>query len=214
MINLINLGSGGHATHERPWTHHHDVIHKTICFDPSAKIPELKYINKNMVVYKCCVAKQNKKQKFYILNKKENSSLKMPNYSFLKSYYKDIPSRFFIQACVQVDCLRLDAMLEKEKDDYDFIKSDVQGMDIEAICSAGKFLTESIVGLHVELWFKPIYRNTMLFEEANIVLKSFGFKLIKTLRRYSEDSLFDDFLYIRNDSSKAKQIEIIRDIYK
>ena len=139
-----------------------------------------------------------------------------PNANIIEECCRSIgkePNILQIQKTVNVNCIRLDGIINDLNINFDFIKTDAQGVDLEVIKSLGKYLDEQIIGVHIELLFKPLYEGSSLFNKADVFLKEHGFYLIKSINR-RKNPFFDDFLYIRRDVSKKKKIKFIRKIYK
>ena len=153
---------------------------------------------------------------FYVLKKRKCSSLFPPDYEFIKEKFGDIPSKYGIRRKTDVACRRLDSLIEQSESivgksiDFDFLFSDVQGADFNVVRSMGDRIRE-LIGLHLELYLKPFYNGSVLFEEADTFFKKQGFTLVKSLRKNPD--VFGNFLYLREDSSKKDNLNLIKRIY-
>jgi FkbM family methyltransferase len=219
MIKYIDIGCGDHLSFERPWRGRHIeialIVDPFLKFDSKGLVTKVFTNRKKIRTYFCkkAIYETEGNKEFIICNKRKCSSLLKPNYAYLKQRNGIVDPRYLIWKKINVDCCRLDTLLDLQKHySYDFIKCDAQGVDIEVLKSAGDYLTDHIVGIHVELWFEPMYKNMILFEEANRFLNEKGFHLYRSLRR-KERGWFDDFLYIRNDNAKKEQIKFIKEVY-
>jgi len=167
--------------------------------------------------YNCAIYDKEGKFKFYICHKGQCSSLFEPDLhkyiyrSGKRSTNEEKNKRMKIVDITKVECLRLDSILDKLDISFDFIKIDTQGADFQVLKSMGSYL-DDIVGIHTELNFQPFYKGITLFEEVNKFLKKEGFYLAKTLDR--KNPYWNNFLYLRRDTIKKKQLKLIKKVYK
>jgi FkbM family methyltransferase len=212
VINLIDVGCVGDKLFS-PWRKHKKKIDTILAFDPMTENYQVKEIDFKVIHRNCAVFSEEGKHPFYIYNKEACSSLYKMNQAFLTETFGEVLEKYQLKKTIQVDCVRLDTLIGQQDIDFDFIKVDAQGADIEVVRSLGKYLQEQIVGIHIELLFKPLYIGASLFAEADAFLKKHNFELVKSLRKRNT-KVFNDFLYIRQDKTKKKQIKFIRKIYK
>jgi len=206
-LNIIDLGSYGGFPD--PWVSNLSHVNFALCIDAfrvrkKHRIKGFRYI-KNTIYKEKCV------HNFYILNKSRCSSLYEPNYEFIRDLHGKIPHKYRIKRKQSIECCRLDTILDKIKVKFDFIKSDLQGSDIDAIMSAGKHLN-NVVGICTEIYLKPFYKDIILFEEADRLLNNFGFILVKKLKR--ENNIFNNFLYLKESFNDKNKINLIRKIFE
>lgn len=211
-INLIDVGASVNLI--SPWKQKN--INYVLSFDPIGDMSYIKKSKKN-IIYKCAIFDKEGFFPFYVCSKIINSSLFEPNFDFLFSYLKKYPKkkrkRFDISEVKKIKCIRLDTIIKELKIDFDFIKIDVQGAEMNVLKSLGKYLNNSIVGIHIELHHKELYKGIFLYSEVNNFLKKQGFKKIKILD-HRKSKIWNNFLYIRKDKNKINEIKIINGIYK
>ncbi len=92
----------------------------------------------------------------------------------------------------QVWCDRYDTLYNQgEVPAPDVIKLDVEGYEYEILLGFGGLLDQCL-GIEVEAWLTPIYRNTKLLHELIDYLRRFGF----VLRRFEPVNAFDGDLIL------------------
>tara|TARA_Y100000034_G_C6882855_1_gene404832 strand:- start:1420 stop:2112 length:693 start_codon:yes stop_codon:yes gene_type:complete len=223
MINLIDVGAGGRGKFERPWNPGN--VNQRLLIDPFLRHPEdaaisdhfafqdlLLYQNEREIYYKCCIAETESIKRLCVCRKKNCSSLLFPDRNYINYAHRN-PKNYDVSRFQDFPCLRLDTIIERHGLKMDFLKTDTQGLDLEVIQSCGKYLTTDIIGLQVELWSVPFYKNIVLFHEADRWLKSQNFELIRFMRGMEKSRFFNDYLYIRYDFQKMDKINEIRWVY-
>lgn len=99
--------------------------------------------------------------------------------SFSRSDYFDNNGVF------SMDVVALDYIVEsKEVPSPDFIKIDVQGMEIEVFHGGEKSIKASVVGIRTEVYFKELYENQPLFNDIDTLLRCYGFVPIRFLEMH------------------------------
>jgi FkbM family methyltransferase len=99
--------------------------------------------------------------------------------SFSRSDYFDEKGVF------NMDVVALDSIVESnEVPSPDFIKIDVQGMEVEVFRGGEKCIKSSVVGIRTEAYFRELYENQPLFNDIDSVLRSFGFVPIRFLEMH------------------------------
>jgi len=212
MINLIDVGCVGEKI-PAPWRKHKKHIDTILTFDPLVENHQTTGLNSKIIHYNCAVFSREGKRNFYICNKEACSSLLKMNYDFFIESLGEVPEKYQLKETKEVNCIRLDSIIDNLGINFDFIKTDAQGADLEVIKSLGRYLDEQIIGVHIELYFQPHYSGMSLFDEANAFLKSHNFEMVKSIRK-KNTHILDDFLYIRQDAAKKRKIKFIRKIYK
>lgn len=212
MINLIDVGCVGEKL-PSPWRKHKKKIDTILSVDPLAEDYQVKEINSKVIHKNCAIFSQEGKRNFYIYNKEACSSLLKMNCDFFIETFGEVPEKYQLKETKEVNCVRLDSIIDNLGINFDFIKTDAQGADLEVIKSLGRYLDEQIIGVHIELYFQPYYSGMSLFDEADSFLREHNFQMAKSIRRKNADIL-NDFLYIRKDNMKRKQIKLVRKIYK
>ncbi len=225
-INLIDVGCSDYMV--EPWKNYYDNIKFILGFDVSGtkeykKELILKRI-KHKIVNKVVFNKEESK-KLYCCYKSQNSSLFLPNMKIIKKYLcreknpdtdrlKKRMRHFEVKKIKKVKCVCLDSIIEKLNFDFDFIKIDTQGSELQVLKSLGKYIDTQIIGVFTELFFKELYHGMSIFTDVDNFFKSHNFYKAKMFDNY--DRFTSDFLYIREDKDKNKKekIEFIKKIYK
>jgi|WetSurMetagenome_2_1015567.scaffolds.fasta_scaffold107353_2 FkbM family methyltransferase len=114
------------------------------------------------------------------------SSLLVPDYSAVRKFHID--GHFDIQSTSTVTTIPLDGAAKQYTfTDACFLKIDTQGSELNILKSGEKLLTESIIGIHIEVFFRPFYVGQPYFADIDSYLREFGFLLsdieVKTKRR-------------------------------
>ncbi len=223
IINFIDVGCAAYMP--EPWDvdHYGKYIDKIISFDLLDN--ELSYLDNefsNSDIYNHIVFDKDEQRDFYICKRSRVSSLFKPNISLIGSYidYLNIIrkpkvyhiSKYNIEKIEKVDCIRLDTILDKYNISFDFLKTDTEGADFQVIKSLGKYLDTHIVGIHAELYFKEMYKGITLFEEVDDYLVEHGFHMVKEFGGVK--GYWNNFLYIREDIDKQKQVDLIKKAYQ
>lgn len=223
-INLIDVGCADYIS--EPWKRYHKYINFLLGFDINGyknMVNQLKLYNINNIIKKRLIFEKNDYYEMFICKKNQNSSLFPPNMEVISKYiirkkeltderYKKRINHFKVKKVKKVKCIRLDKIINKLNMDFDFIKIDTQGADLQVLKSLGKYLNESIIGIFIELFFLEMYKGISLYEEADCYLKDRGFEQVKKFNLV--DKFCSDFLYIRKNSKKYDKIELIKHIYK
>jgi hypothetical protein len=68
--------------------------------------------------------------------------------------------------------------------DVDFVKVDTQGSELPILKGAGDYLTESNIGIEVEVEFLPLYQGQPLFADVDIFLRAQGYELFDLSRHF------------------------------
>ena len=186
---------------------------------------ELNYLYKefpNNKVYNIAVYDKEEEKDFYICKRSRVSSLFKPNIPLLIPYIKYLNiikkpkiysiEKYDIKKIEKVKCYRLDKIINNININFDFIKIDTEGADFQVIKSLGRYLDTQIVGIYTELYFKEMYKGIILFKEVDKYLNKHNFYKIKKIGGVKK--YWSNFLYIREDISKQKQINLIKKAYK
>ena len=92
----------------------------------------------------------------------------------------------------EVETTDLDTFVKQQGLDYvDFMKLDVEGAELEVLRGAGEALTDSLLGLNVEVWFQADRVGRPLFSDINDHLGALGFVLfdLRELNRWRRRTL-------------------------
>ncbi len=79
---------------------------------------------------------------------------------------------------VEVEVTDIDSLMAEHGIDYiDFMKLDVEGAELDVLKGAGKALSDSLLGLTIEVWFHQEHVGRPLFSDIDAHLRHFGFTL-------------------------------------
>lgn len=219
-INFIDVGCSDYLV--KPWANNIKEINYILGFDPLSTSKYIKKLNEYGIkncIYQQAIWDKKGKRKIYKCNKFQNSSFFKPNYSIIKKSgmlnkpQKKKRKRFDILGYIEVECARLDDVIKKSNMNFDFIKIDTQGSELNVLKSLGNYLLTQIIGIYLELYWKEIYEGIPLYDEINNFLKEKGFIDMKINDKSNKNLIGRDFLYIRYDNKKKKQLKIIEKIY-
>ncbi len=217
---MIDVGCG--VDFGEPWNEEIYIkyVDSFLGFDPRGRYDFLENQNKNVFLYEKAVFNKEGYFNFYVCRGGEQSSLFKPNLPIVKEYLmkgtKKLPRRnkrhkFDIKKTEKIKCIRLDSILNILDINFDFIKIDTQGADLNVIKSLGKYLDSQIIAIHTELYFKEMYMGISLFKDAHYFLKKHGFEKMKKM---ANNDFYSDFLYIRQNDKKQNKINLIKEIYE
>ena len=128
---------------------------------------------------------------FNITNNMQSSSL----LEFDK--HKDYHPSVVIERIVKVKTSRVDTILEKnkiEKDRFDFVNLDIQGVEMKALSGFGDYLN-SVKYIYTEVNTGSVYKNNDLLDDLDIFLEKLGFNRVET---FMTDYEWGDAFYIRS----------------
>ena len=212
-FNFIDVGSSGIM----PEVWKKEYINNIVTFDPLDinKEKSLTYYTGKRFHYPIAVFDIPGERDFYICRKSQVSSLLKPNLKILKSYFKKNSSRFDVIKIIKVNCRRLDDVIKEIGMDFDFLKIDAQGADLNVLKSAGSKLS-CFKGLQVECNHIPFYIGDPMMKGINDFLVSKNFILEKKIsyKKYIKirKPLWNDCLYI-NKNITFQEKQFIKDIY-
>jgi FkbM family methyltransferase len=221
-INLIDVGSAGLLP--SPWLENPDKIGKLLKFEPR----EFDLSNDFVQSFNIALAKDNgvRELRIYKGFNGTGSSFYEQNIEFVTEHFDELKllgpeslartwlDRSQLDHIEKVNCKTLDSVLEQLNDNfvYHFLKIDAQGAEYEILNGAQKFLKKDCLGLHLELFTLPLYKNIKLLDEVQIYLNGFGFKLVKEFPPHGTFDSQNDCLFLRKDMS-GDIINMIREIY-
>lgn len=116
-------------------------------------------------------------QTFYVTQEPACSSLLLPDQIFFGRFL-NCASKIEVKEMRQVQVVDLDSYLPAAGINYvDFMHLDTQGSELEILKGAEKLLTQSVLGLQIEVSFSPIYKDQPLFADIDLHVRRFGFVL-------------------------------------
>ena len=222
MINFIDVGCADALI--KPWRRNKKYINYIVGFDPVGKINYIEEEFEKGKSYRIAIFNKEGKYPFYICKRTQNSSFLKPNYPIVEEHIRSLNKvkkndsfeeeydNFRIVEIIQMECSRLDSILDKLNINFDFLKVDTQGTEFNVIKSLGKYLDAQIVGIQAELCSKIYYKDVVLVDDVTQFLQEHNFYMVKKF--YSQNKIYNDYLYLREDKNKKEQIKLIKEIYK
>ena len=103
------------------------------------------------------------------------SSLLPPNAQALTAF-SELRDFFIVERELPVTTVTLDDSLQSHEIRYaDFLELDVQGAELDVLAGAERLLSDSVLGLQVEVEFVEMYRRQPLFGDVDAFLRARGF---------------------------------------
>ena len=169
--NFIFCDVGARWGLEEPWKSYRDCIN-VVSFEPDREEYEELSNNKFDRDSVFCYALYNEQKKLNLnLTKSRGcSSIFQPNYSFLQQF-PDV-DRFTVEAIEMVESTTLDILFGKKVlSNLDFIKLDTQGAELDILMGGVKLLNETVLAVQVEVYFKQVYTEQVLFSDVDIFIR-------------------------------------------
>lgn len=208
QLNLIDVGAYGGL--DALWSVHHYLINKLLLIDPRFPSKASSKCGGNLEIFSGTIFDVRGLRPFYHYNKQACDSLFKITSDIESILGPGDYSRFNLKKTSTLNCTRLDTLLHLKSFTFDFLKVDTQGSDFNILQSMGIYLNQ-LVGLQIELYFKPFYENSVLFEETNKFLMEAGFTCFGAIRKNS--NLFNDFVYLKLDSPKVHKLGLIKKLF-
>lgn len=179
---IIDCGAAGGSFQE--WASLSDkmIIHG---FDPDEN--ECKRLNADArakglqhYYYPFFIASDSDNRKFYLTKDGGSNSLFEPDHHLISRYKQKFADLQWISTLetvghketIQVNTTSLTTWANKYSiNDIDFIKLDVQGAELEILKGAGNILN-NVIGMNVEVWFVPVYKELPLFADIDMFVRS------------------------------------------
>lgn len=107
------------------------------------------------------------------------SSLYPPNESYLHRFHW-MHELMALDFTLEVDTTTLDTFCEEEGiTEIHFLRTDVQGADLDVLRGAQRLLEQSLLVVEVEVIFSPLYVGQPLFANVDTFMRSQGFTLVE-----------------------------------
>ena len=223
VIGFIDVGSIGGLP--EPWSSNANRVKFLLNFEPN----ESPSSGQNFTTYNTAVWDSEGTFPFYIYKgfNATGSSLFKQNYEYVRSNFEDLRkrgpqdlaetwfSRSQLIKTIQLKCRTIDRILEDEfpSTQFHFMKIDAQGAEYNILKGSQKLLSNSCVGLHLELFVLPIYEGIALLDEVEKYLRQFGFRLVKKFPAHGTFNSQHDCLFLK-DEGDPTLLATIRGIYK
>ncbi len=119
----------------------------------------------------------SERARFYRCNHTMTSSLLKPDLEIM-GLYQNLPEFCQVVDVSEIATVRLDDVPEALGADY--LKLDVQGAEAKVLAGARTCLN-SVLAVHTEVEFVPVYEGQPLFGDIDAILRSRGFMLHRLL---------------------------------
>jgi FkbM family methyltransferase len=220
-IGLVDVGSVGGMPQE--WRPYACEIRFLLNFEPRESVIRTDTVftsNTGLWSEQC-------ERPFYIYKGLDGSgsSLYLQNYDYVRKNWNFLKQRgpqqlaetWFERSSLvrteQVVLQRLDDVItEVAPLPFHFMKVDAQGAEFEVLRGADHFLRSSCIGLFLELFVLPLYKDIKLLPEVESFLSSRGFKLAKKFPAHGTFDSQHDCLFLKEGISSPAS-DLIRRIY-
>ena len=177
-INLIDAGARSGLID--PWTNVKRGNLSVIGFEPDKEEYDslLKLDQKNVKYFPWALWSRKEKLNLYVAHEPSTSSMFPANLEILENFSAWAYSCRTTKSVIQVDCISIDEIVDKEKLDVDFIKIDTHGAEYEILLGANSTL-DKVVGLQVEVWTKEIHKGQKLLGDVVKYLEDKNFRVFE-----------------------------------
>ena len=223
VLNFIDIGSIGGLP--EPWTMQANSIKFLLNFEPNDQ-PIKK---KNSTTYNSAVWEEDTELPFYVYKglNQTGSSLFQQNIEYVEDHFEVLKNRgdrmlaetWFDRGklinTLNIQCRKLDNIIAEEFPDtsFHFMKIDAQGAEYNILKGAENLLKNDCIGLHLELFTIPLYKNIILLDQVEEYLDQFGFKLIKKFPAHGTFLSQHDCLFLKT-SDTSSFTTLIKNVYK
>ncbi|MDY6906222.1 MAG: FkbM family methyltransferase [Thermodesulfobacteriota bacterium] len=221
-INFIDVGSAGEIP--SPWNKNRDRMGYILKFEPRDDASD----DPDITTIDCALWEKEEERPFYIYKglNGTGSSLFEQNTEWVNANFDDLKNlgdkwladtwhdRGRLVKTETVHCRTLDSVLtELDKPfAYDFLKIDAQGAEYNILKGAENYLNTQCIGLHLELFVMPLYKDIKLLHEVKAYLRRFGFVLVKTFPPHGSFHSQHDCLFLK-PSADPRKLDTICRIY-
>ncbi|MDY6823758.1 MAG: FkbM family methyltransferase [Thermodesulfobacteriota bacterium] len=221
-INFIDVGSAGEIP--SPWDQNRGRLGYILKFEPRDNASD----DPNITTIDCALWEKEEERPFYIYKGLNGTgfSLFEQNTEWVNANFDDLKilgdkwladtwhDRDRLVKTETIHCRTLDSVLtELDKPfAYDFLKIDAQGAEYNILKGAENYLNTQCIGLHLELFVIPLYKDIKLLHEVKAYLRRFGFVLAKTFPPHGSFHSQHDCLFLK-PSADPDRLRVICDIY-
>jgi len=219
VINFIDIGSAGGLP--APWPEHEDLIRCQLRFEPR----ETPLRDTHIIRLDTALWSTAGERDFHTFSGGGMaSSMFEQNYDYVREHFESLSQRgdpdlaqsWFdrsAQAGTQrVHCQTLDAVLAQQPLHYEFLKIDAQGAEYEILNGAQAFLRNDCLGLHLELFVIPLYKDIRLLPEVQALLADKGFELVKKFPAHGSFASQHDCLFLKRGADN-RVTRALRSVY-
>ena len=205
-INIIDVGFAGGLS--APWSTFPNNIGIVLGFEPRTNEVQ----SKNLIIKSTAIFDIPGKRPFYVYQKGKCSSL----FPVVENLHDILPpdydfTKYNLQEIQEVNCKRLDTIIDKLGITFDFLKVDTEGADLNVIKSMGKYL-HNLIGIHTEQHLVEKYQGISLLHDTDKFLRPYGFHRVTTLAR-THSPIFNNYLYLKLRDSNIIKFSIIYGMY-
>jgi FkbM family methyltransferase len=225
IVHLIDVGSLGDLP--SPWFEKSDKVAQLLKFEPQDARATQPFVT---AIDAALWSKQGTFP-FYIYKGfgHSGSSLFEQNFEYVDANFGTLkhigPARLAntwhdrsaLEKTLTIHCRTLDDVLAELKQpfSYDFLKIDAQGAEYDILEGAKHFIEQDCLGLHLELFTIPLYKNIRLLPEVAQYLAEKGFELVKKMPAHGTFDSQHDCIFLRKEVLKGKEerMRVIREVY-
>lgn len=222
LINLIDIGSASGKL-PSPWYENSGYIAKLLCFDPQ----EESNIKGDLISKSIGLWKEEGQVDLHLFSHPSGASLYRQNTEYVEENFEELKNRgnkeyantWFersrLKDIIKIQVNTLDTIIESLdfEIEFDFLKIDAQGAEYDILKGAENFLKNSCIGLHLELFNIPLYKDILLEPQVTDYLRTKGFQLIKKMPAHGTFNSQNDCLYLKLDTQKNDRLNLIKRIY-
>jgi FkbM family methyltransferase len=224
-VHLIDVGSLGDLP--SPWFEKSDKVAQLLKFEPQ----DARATQPFVTAIDAALWSAEGEFPFYIYKGfgHSGSSLFEQNFEYVTANFAELkhigPARLAntwhqrsaLEKTLTIHCRTLDAVLAElnASFSYDFLKIDAQGAEYDILEGAKIFLEKDCLGLHLELFNIPLYKNIKLLPEVVQYLSEKGFELVKKMPAHGTFDSQHDCIFLRKAAIKGKEtrMKAIRTVY-
>jgi FkbM family methyltransferase len=218
------VGSAGWLP--RIWTENNNSrkIAHLIRFEPqenNRKSEHIITIDKALWEYKC------EKDFFFFSGGGGGASLYEQNFDYVNKHYEELRVRgprnlaetWFQRSAIhkieKIDCTTLDNVIASLNlpFEFHFLKIDAQGAEYPIIKGGKSLLQNSLVGLHLELFEIPLYKDIALLPEVKEYLKSMGFDCVFEYPAHGTFASQRDCVFLKKSSQHTPIYFVLKEVY-